>query len=203
MKYLALGDSYTIGELVAAEDNFPNQVKAKMKNAVLPIEELKIVATTGWKTYDLVRAMEIEVVDNDYDFVTLLIGVNNQYNNGKLQEFKTHFAYILDRAIHYAAGKTHRVVVLSIPDWGWTPFNKDRDKSVISADINEYNKIIKSTADLYRCPYINITKSTREHAQDLTYLAKDQLHLSAKEYEIWAGLISETMKMNSFCPVII
>lgn len=202
MRYLALGDSYTIGELVATEDNFPNQIKKILSTATKPISELKLIATTGWKTFDLVRAMEVEELQNDWDYVTVLIGVNNQYNHRPLQEYKNHFTYILDRALYFVNGLSHRVFVVSIPDWGCTPFNVDRSKDEVSKEIDQYNKINKQVTEDYRCNYVEITKESRKRATNPEYLASDQLHLSKKEYEIWATLIAEKMRDNAFCPVI-
>jgi lysophospholipase L1-like esterase len=186
MKILALGDSYTIGEGVSFLHNFPHQIATLLAQNNYIVEELTIVATTGWTTEELIGPMETQIKKNHYDWVTLLIGVNNQYRGRAKQEFDIHFAYILNRAIHFAQGDASKVIVLSIPDWGVTPFNVDRDKEQTSKEINEYNLIKQKHAISGGVHFIDITNSTRVNATNADYLALDGLHPSEKEYAIWA-----------------
>jgi lysophospholipase L1-like esterase len=193
--YLALGDSYTIGEQVPQEDNFPFQTAALLrKNHFLHIDDPKIIATTGWTTDELSEGIKKENIGNTtYDFVTLLIGVNNQYRERDIENYKKEFAQLLIKAILFANGRTGRVFVLSIPDWGVTPFAEGRDRSEIARQINQFNITNRAIALSYKCHYLDITGSTREHGQDESYLTPDKLHYAAKEYKVWA---------EALCPVI-
>ncbi len=190
MKYLALGDSYTIGELVPFEKNFPHQLVSFLKQKNIFIDELKIIAKTGWTTNELIAAMENQIYHHEYDLVTLLIGVNNQYRGRNVEEYEIHFAYLLNRAITFAQGNTSKVIVLSIPDWGLTPFNKDRDAHLVSTEIDAYNKVANAVCKDNQICFIDITESTRANAKDESFLASDLLHPSGKEYAIWANLLN-------------
>ncbi len=190
-KYLALGDSYTIGEQVPASENFPNQLQA-MLNATKPrYTAPHIIAVTGWTTDELAAAIAAEKPAFDHDLVTLLIGVNNQYRQRNAEEYYWQFYALLCQAILYAKSIPENVVVLSIPDWGLTPFNKDRDKVATSSAIDTLNDINREIAGRFGTRYINITDSTRLHADDPYYLAPDLLHYSGHEYKIWAEMISK------------
>lgn len=191
MKYLALGDSYTIGEQVAWEDNFPNQFVTLLKNKGIAISLDKLIATTGWTTDELQHAICSEKPSRDYDLVSLLIGVNNQYRNRSEEEYSDQFYALLCQSILFAQGDPKKVVVLSIPDWGMTPFNKERDVKSVSEAIDKFNTINKQWAAHFHCHYLDITASTRIHAHDKSYLVEDELHYSAKEYALWAGQLVE------------
>jgi lysophospholipase L1-like esterase len=193
MKILSLGDSYTIGEGVLYHQNFPHQIATLLQQQNHQIEELTLVAATGWTTDELIGPMEMQIKKYHYDWVTILIGVNNQYRGRTASEFDVHFAYILNRAIHFAQGNASKVIVLSIPDWGLTPFNTERDKLQTSSEINAYNSIKEKHVNILGAKYINITQSTRQHANDADFLALDGLHPSAKEYAIWAKKCVEIM----------
>jgi len=197
MKYLALGDSYTIGELVSYEDNFPSQTCKMLQAAGHPLSLDKLIAVTGWTTDELNAAIAKEKPGFDYDWVSLLIGVNNQYRGRSLDEYSWQFYALLSQAILFAKGNVKRVVVLSIPDWGLTPFNKKRDKKDTSELIDAFNAENKKWSAHFGCHYIDITESTRVHAQDEDYLTSDGLHLSPKEYEIWANKLSQLILKNS------
>jgi lysophospholipase L1-like esterase len=186
IKYLALGDSYTIGEKVDASLNFPNQLVALSSSLDHPIILDKLIAVTGWTTDELATAIEKERPSFDYDLVTLLIGVNNQYRGRSIDEYAWQFYSLVCQAILCAKAEAKNVIVLSIPDWGLTPFNTERDKDVTSKEIDAFNAINKKTALELGCRYIDITGSTREHAEDLLFLAEDGLHYSEKEYQLWA-----------------
>jgi len=188
--YLALGDSYTIGEQVSVAENFPNQVWKMMNDDSVHFQQPRIIATTGWTTDELEQgikaANETEPLKTTYDFVSLLIGVNNQYRGRSVENYKPEFEELLKKAINYAGGKRERVVVLSIPDWGITPFANGRDREQIAREINAYNTANQQVAEQYHVHYINITSWTREAATDNSLLAADGLHPSAKEYKRWA-----------------
>ena len=195
--YLALGDSYTIGEMVQTQDNFPNQVKKILATANRAIDT-RIIAKTGWTTDELeggiVHANNISEIRPDYDFVSLLVGVNNQYRGRSLDNYRTEFEELLKKAIRFAGNSTERVVVLSIPDWGVTPFAEGQNRAQIAMEIDAYNNVNKDVALLYNIYYIDITPWTREAASDLSLIASDGLHPSAKEYQRWAVKIAGYFK---------
>ena len=196
--YLALGDSYTIGEMLPPPDNFPNQVYLMMKNDTVDFQQPRIVARTGWTTDELemgiAGTIDAEPLRSSYDFVSLLIGVNNQYRGRSVDNYKIEFEALLKKAISYAGNKVERVVVLSIPDWGVTPFANGRDKAQIAREIDAYNSTNKQIADQYNIHYIDITPWTREAANDNSLLASDGLHPSAREYKRWAERIAVLFK---------
>lgn len=192
--YLALGDSYTIGEQVAEQDNFPNQVAAILKKQGVSVNPPAIIAKTGWTTDELQEAIDKSQLKKEYNFVTLLIGVNNQYRGRKVDDYKKEFESLLKQAIHFAGGNTKHVAVLSIPDWGVTPFAHDRNREQIAAEINEYNKANEEIAVKYKVHYIDITPGTRQAAIDTSLLTSDGLHPSGKEYSKWAAAVAEWFK---------
>ncbi len=193
LTYLALGDSYTIGESVALEKNFPHQVVELLRKEKININDPAIVAKTGWTTDELQEQLTRVRLAVPFDFVTLLIGVNNQYRGRSEKEYAQQFEKLLQQAIGYAGDKTDRVIVLSIPDWGVTPFAKDRDKKKIAKEIDAFNAINEKIAKKYKVHYINITAFTREAATDKTLVAEDGLHPSAKDYARWAVKVKEVM----------
>ncbi|MBK7762317.1 MAG: SGNH/GDSL hydrolase family protein [Bacteroidetes bacterium] len=192
MKYLALGDSYTIGEQVDFIDNFPNQLVKLLQEAGIQIQLNQLIAVTGWTTDELAASIAKEKPECNYDLVTLLIGVNNQYRGRSLDEYYWQFYSLLCQAILFAKSKASHVVVLSIPDWGLTPFNTTKDKIQMSTEIDEFNRINAEITQALGCHYFDITTSTRLHANDVHFLAADQLHYSAKEYAIWAEMMYTT-----------
>ncbi|OSZ78055.1 lysophospholipase [Chitinophagaceae bacterium IBVUCB1] len=184
--YLALGDSYTIGEQVPAADNFPHQTVAMLNAQGIKVKEPIIIATTGWTTDELAAAIKERALQDTYSFVTLLIGVNNQYRGRSIDNYKEEYTQLLDTAIRYANGHTQNVFVLSIPDWGVTPFADGRDRAQIAKDIDAYNAACKEITLAHKCHYLDITDSTRKNGTTPAYLAEDGLHPSGKEYKIWA-----------------
>jgi lysophospholipase L1-like esterase len=185
--YLALGDSYTIGEQVIAEENFPHQTISLLnKKFNLQVAEPKIIAVTGWTTDELDVAIKQENIQQTFDFVTLLIGVNNQYRGRDIENYKEEFTDLLNQAITFAKGNPDHVFVLSIPDWGITPFAEGKDRSDIAQKIDQYNNANKVITEAHKCHYLDITASTRKHGTDETFLTPDKLHYSAKEYRQWA-----------------
>jgi lysophospholipase L1-like esterase len=188
--YLALGDSYTIGESVPVYENFPYQTVQLLRRAGHHFHAAEIVAKTGWTTDELQDGIRQTCFQSSYDFVSLLIGVNNQYRSRSVNEYSIDCEKLLQQAIRFANKKSAHVFVMSIPDWSVTPFAKDRDIKKISSEIDAYNEVNKKLADQYNCNYINITPFTREAASDLTLLAADQLHPSGKDYARWAQVLS-------------
>jgi lysophospholipase L1-like esterase len=193
LTYLALGDSYTIGESVPLEKNFPHQVVALLRKKKITINDPAIVAKTGWTTDELQEQLTRVRLAVPFDFVTLLIGVNNQYRGRSEKEYAQQFEELLQQAIGYAGDKANHVIVLSIPDWGVTPFAKDRDRNKIAKEIDAFNAINEKIAKKYKVHYINITPFTREAATDKTLVAEDGLHPSAKDYARWAEKVKEVM----------
>jgi len=195
--YLALGDSYTIGEQVEAKDNFPNQVTATLKEKGILFGAPQIIAQTGWTTDELQAEIKSAKLRTKYDLVTLLIGVNNEYRGRKVDEYIPEFESLLKQAIQFAGNDTDHVIVLSIPDWGVTPFaaarlpdGQGRDKTTIAREIDEYNSANESITKKYNVHYINVTQSSREAATDNSLLASDGLHPSVKEYAKWATKVA-------------
>ncbi len=193
LTYLALGDSYTIGESVLIEKNFPNQVVTLLRKEKININDPAIVAKTGWTTDELQEQLSRVRLAVPFDFVTLLIGVNNQYRVRSAKEYAQQFEELLQQAIGYAGDKANHVIVLSIPDWGVTPFAKDRDRNKIAKEIDAFNAINEKIAKKYKVHYINITAFTREAATDKTLVTEDGLHPSAKDYGRWAEKVKEVM----------
>lgn len=192
--FLSLGDSYTIGESVLPQENFPNQTVKLLKKDGYEFSTPEIIAKTGWTTDELQAAINLHKFLPKYDFVTLLIGVNNQYRGRTVENYKLEFEILLKQAIQFAENKTNHVIILSVPDWGATPFAKGRDRKQIAKEIDEYNAANKMIADKFKVHYINITPGTREAANDNSLLAADGLHPSAKEYQRWADQESAYIK---------
>ncbi|MGC4103125.1 SGNH/GDSL hydrolase family protein [Ferruginibacter sp.] len=189
--YLALGDSYTIGEQVLLSENFPNKT-VQLLNGL--IEAPLIIATTGWTTDELNNAIDAAKISTTYDIVSLLIGVNNQYRGRPIDNFATEFEQLLQRAIGFANHKVDHVFVLSIPDWGVTPFAEGKDRTKIATEIDAYNKVCETYALKAGAHYIDITASQRADGNKVEYLAADKLHPSGKEYHKWAEQLAESIK---------
>jgi len=193
-KYLALGDSYTIGEKVEEKDNFPNQTVALLNQKAKRFESPAIIAKTGWTTDELQNQLSQTRLAIPFDIVTLLIGVNNQYRGRSAEEYAVQFEQLLQQAVGYAGGKTNHVIVLSIPDWGVTPFAHDRDRKKIAQEIDLFNAINKKIAAQYQVHYIDITPFTREAITDLSLVTEDGLHPSGKDYKRWAERVAQRIE---------
>jgi lysophospholipase L1-like esterase len=186
--YLALGDSYTIGESVAESERYPNQLAEALKEKGFFVSSLKNIARTGWTTDELRKGIDAENIENNkYDMVSLLIGVNNQYRNRPVEQYKTEFTNLLNDAIRYANGNKKRVFVVSIPDYAYTPFGGGRE--AISKGIDEYNAANRQITESAGILYINITPISREGLKDPSLVAVDKLHPSAKQYSQWTSLM--------------
>lgn len=186
LTYLALGDSYTIGEQVPYPENFPNQTVQLLRRQKTDITDPVIIATTGWTTDELQAAIREKNITETFSLVSLLIGVNNQYRGRTVDNYTTEFTQLLEQSIHFANGHTNHVFVLSIPDWGVTPFAAEKDHSAIAHEIDVYNKAAEKITLSHKAHFINITDSTRNNGTKQDFLAADGLHPSAKEYTVWA-----------------
>lgn len=193
--YLALGDSYTIGSSVSMQERFPVQTTEKLKAAGVPMNSPEIIARIGWTTADLLHSLNsYPPSQRSYDFVTLLIGVNNQYQRQSQSDYRNQFSGLLARAIVYAGGRRNRVFVLSIPDYSVTAFALNADTARISDEIDAFNNINRELSDQAGVRYLDITPISREGRYDAAMQAADGLHPSGKQYERWAALLWPMMK---------
>ena len=186
--YLALGDSYTIGESVPAESSFPYQLYERLKSNGINVEKPVIIARTGWTTDELQSAIDPEALAAPYDLVTLLIGVNNQYRGRDINNYDIEFTELLQLAIDLAGGESGHVIVISIPDWGVTPFAASRDSEKIEQEIDQYNDINREETQKRGILYVDITPISRQARQNLSLIAEDGLHPSGKMYTAWVEL---------------
>lgn len=193
-KFLALGDSYTIGQGVTAPESFPMQTKNWLAVNNINISAPDIIATTGWTTQDLMDAINTRKPSFDYDAVSLLIGVNDQYQRRDTTGYRVNFSNLLYKAIQLAKGRRERVFVLSIPDYSVTPFARFSDTVLIRKQIDWFNAINKEVTLQNLCKYFDITPSTREAKNDPSLIASDGLHPSGKEYYKWAERLGLMMK---------
>tara|TARA_R110002051_G_scaffold131376_2_gene205265 strand:- start:6162 stop:6818 length:657 start_codon:yes stop_codon:yes gene_type:complete len=182
--YLALGDSYTIGQSVTYNQNFPSQLKDSLeKNITLPITT-EIIAVTGWRTDNLINAINKGTQRKKYDFVTLLIGVNNQYQNRPFIQYENEFPELLKQAVAFAKGNTKKVIVVSIPDYAYTPFGQNSNHpETISSEIDAYNAFAKKISESFGVSFVNITDITRKGLENPNLVASDGLHPSAEAYK--------------------
>lgn len=187
-KFLAIGDSYTIGESVPADERWPHQLVDALKKQGIVFKTPDIIATTGWRTDDLKRAI-IEInPSTDYDLVSLLIGVNNQYQGKSVDSYAPEFEELLQMAIRFAGGDTSKVFVVSIPDYGYTPFGKPKQAEISSA-IDAFNDVNRKITEQYGIRYFYITDISRKGFDDPDLVAKDELHPSGKMYSLWVERI--------------
>jgi lysophospholipase L1-like esterase len=194
LSFLALGDSYTIGEQVLLAGSFPYQVTQLLRKAGKDVAAPEIIAKTGWTTDELSAAIDETVFLKSYDLVSLLIGVNNQYRGRTAEQYKIEFEALLIKAIAFAGNDPVKVFVLSIPDWGVTPFAAGRDAGKIAVEIDAYNQHCKEVAEQYHCTFIDITEDQRAEGNNPEMLAEDGLHPSAKEYAKWADKLAKAIK---------
>ncbi|HMQ80369.1 MAG TPA: SGNH/GDSL hydrolase family protein [Ignavibacteria bacterium] len=185
--YLAVGDSYTIGEMVKENERFPMQLSQRLNSDSIDIAEPLIIAKTGWTTDELLAAIKEKNVKDTFSIVTLLIGVNNQYRGRSSEEYRAELKQLLDIAIKYTGGKNEHVFVLSIPDWGVTPFAEGKDRGKIAAEIDEYNRVKKEECEKLGVKYYDITEISRN--TDPALIASDGLHPSGKMYKMWVDKI--------------
>ncbi|WP_422361606.1 SGNH/GDSL hydrolase family protein [Reichenbachiella sp.] len=193
-KYLALGDSYTIGEAVAADERWPHILQGRLVGDGIKVELPKIIATTGWTTDELQAAIDKEKPAKNYDLVSLLIGVNNQYRGYPIDQYKKEFESLLQQAIAFAQDRADRTFVLSIPDYGVTPFAAEKDPPKIARELDEYNAIAKRICDKYEVAFVDITPGSRRAASEPTLVAEDGLHPSGKMYKEWVDAAYPVVK---------
>lgn len=188
MTFLALGDSYTIGESVAPDARWPNQLTALLSAEGFAMQPLRILATTGWTTSDLLEGIRRARLARPYALVTLQIGVNNQYQGLPAEQYREQFRELLGEAIALAGGQPANVLVMSIPDWGATPFAEGRDRARIGREIDAFNAANREETAGSGARYVDLTDVSRKAATDPGLTARDGLHPSPELYRRWALL---------------
>ncbi|MCB0665565.1 MAG: SGNH/GDSL hydrolase family protein [Saprospiraceae bacterium] len=196
ISYLALGDSYTIGESVGDDERYPVQLTEALRSRGIDMLDPVVIATTGWTTLDLKSAMDnANLEGRTFDLVSLLIGVNDQYQGKIFEEYGPNFRMLLRSAIALAGGNPEKVFVISIPDYAFTPFGQQRNTEKITRELNAYNATNKLIADQYNVSYFDITPISRLGLEDPTLVATDGLHPSAEMYKRWVqSLIDDVYK---------
>lgn len=182
--YLALGDSYTIGQSVEESDRFPVQLVSELTKRKVAFQSPEIIARTGWRTDELITAIAQADLKTQYDLVTLLIGVNNEFQGESSAEFEKDFKELCKSSIRLAGGMKNAVYVLSIPDYGYTPFGR-RNQEQVSIRINEYNEIVRAVSKSFGIQFIDITTISRKGLKETELVAIDGLHPSGKMYAEW------------------
>ncbi len=197
IKYLALGDSYTYGEKVAPIYSFPYQLTQSLRKQNLQVNAPEIVAMTAWTTTDLLKHLSEYQLAPSYDICTLLIGVNNQYRGLDLSIFKKEYDQIVKIALDKVEQNSNRCILINIPDWGLTPYNKEKNKSEVSREIDTYNKLIYEKSQEIDCKYVDICSLSRQHADNSEYLVDDGLHPSEKAYSEWTKkILTQTLNLG-------
>jgi lysophospholipase L1-like esterase len=189
ISYLALGDSYTIGQSVSASERYPVILSEELKKNNIEVAGPEIIATTGWTTANLKNGIvNTGISGNEYDLVSLLIGVNNYYQGRSLEEYKVQFKELLLMSVDFAGGNKNKVFVVSIPDYGYTPFGQS-NQAVISAGVDQFNAANKHITDSIGVAYFDITPISRNGLSDPALVANDGLHPSGKMYQQWVDLM--------------
>jgi lysophospholipase L1-like esterase len=199
MRYLALGDSYTVGEGAGERASFADQIEEGRRSTVngqrKPVDRrpstVDRIATTGWTTGELLAAIRAAPPTGVYDLVSLCIGVNNQYRGLPIEEYRREFSELLALAIGFAGGAPRQVVVLSIPDWGVTPFAEGRDRAAIGEAIDAFNRAAKAETRQRGAHWVDVTGDSRRHPDDVV---EDGLHPSAQAYARWARLVADQLQ---------
>lgn len=186
LPFLSLGDSYTIGESVAESDRWSVQLAGLLRSRNVNLQTPTIIAQTGWTTDELLAAIDASGNQQQYDVVSLLIGVNNQYRGKGKEQYRTEFRALLQTAVRYAKNRPSRVVVLSIPDWGSSPFAVNRDRVTIASQIDEFNAVAREECRKAGIAFVDITPITRTATADASQFASDGLHYSGKQMKLWA-----------------
>ncbi len=189
IKILALGDSYTVGEGVDKDKSWPCMLAYKLDQRNILVEDLKIIARTGWTSSNLINAVLSSRLKQKYDIVTLLIGVNDQFQGLSQDSYASNFRILLNKAIDFAGGNTKRVIVISIPDYGVTPFGKRYGQSKVGKETDNFNLINREISVSMGVQYVNVTEISRRALNEPTLLAQDGLHPSQEMYSQWVGLI--------------
>lgn len=188
MRFLALGDSYTIGEAVSEPERWPLQLAERLKRDGLAIDSTEIIATTGWTTDELRDGIAAAAPAGPYDLVSLLIGVNDQYRGHPIEEYRERFRELLGTATVLAGGRPGHVLVLSIPDWGVTPFAEGRDRTRVGREIDAFNAVNRDETAMAGARYVDVTAVSRRAATEPRMLADDGLHPSGVMYGAWTEL---------------
>ncbi|HCT55233.1 MAG TPA: lysophospholipase [Balneola sp.] len=195
ISYLALGDSYTIGESVPEDERWPVILSNELSESGIEVNDPLIIAKTGWTTDELQNAIKEQNPANDYDLVSLLIGVNNQYRGYPIDQYKKEFKQLLLQAVSFANGDTTRVFVVSIPNYGVTPFGMEKGEEKTRQELLVYDAIADSISSEMNIPFINITPISEKAKEDSTYIASDHLHPSGKQYKEWVEHILPDVEM--------
>ena len=186
LTYLALGDSYTIGQSVSEAERWPVLFSKTMSESGLKLAEPDIIAKTGWTTANLLSNVSSVNAEKPYDLVSLLIGVNNQYQGLGLEQYRSEFARLLQKSISFAGGKSNRVFVLSIPDWGSTPAGSS-GRELIGKEIDQYNEVAREECAKEKILFIDITPTSKKALTDISLVATDGLHYSGKMHQLWVN----------------
>lgn len=189
--FLALGDSYTVGEGVSYEESWPSQFVDYAMERGIDFKNPELIAQTGWKTYDLLNAIKSSNLSVKYDFISLLIGVNNQFNSRPLSEFEDDLNEILTE-INYLKKGDSKVIVISIPDWGYSPYGSNYDRERISDEIDQFNNILKKISEQNNLNFVDVTQISRLAIKEPNLIAKDNLHPSELMYSEWVKKIYES-----------
>ena len=184
VRFLALGDSYTIGQSVPEEERWPEQLAVILNEQGFDTQ-VTIIARTGWTTDDLLAGMSAQLVQEEYDLVSLLIGVNDQYRGGAPEDYRPRFRELLEQAIALAGNDPQNVIVLSIPDWEVTPFANQMSRSTRMFSVDAFNKVNSQEAQAYGTRYVDITPISRRVIEEKELLALDGLHPSGVMYALW------------------
>ena len=193
-RYLALGDSYTIGQSVAESERYPRQLQDSLYKYGIAITDLTIIARTGWTTYDLLNAIQAAPPAGTYDLVTLLIGVNNQYQGLSLSKYSNEFTSLLEKSMQNAGNDKNKVVVISIPDYSVVPFANYYDTAQIRTQLEAFNKVNKDITAQYGIKYVDVFALSQEAKYNKSLVANDSLHFSGKEYAKWTHLLVQEAK---------
>jgi len=194
IRYLALGDSYTIGESVPADKNYPNLLVTALRAENLDMENAQIIAKTGWTTDELNAAIQAANPDTTFQLVSLLIGVNNQFRGRTKEDYAPEFEDLLQQAIRFAGGNRSKVFVVSIPDYAYTPYGQGHEPDSIREGIDDFNAVNRTITEKYQIAYFDITPISREGVEDPSLVATDKLHPSGAQYARWVELMVEDVQ---------
>jgi len=192
---LALGDSYTIGQSVEESERWPVQLAQELNASGIQIDSVEIIAQTGWRTDQLFEAIRSKNITPPYELVSLLIGVNNQFQGQTAEEFRSEFVALLETAVELTGNDKDRVFVLSIPDWGVTPFGALFDPAETSLQIDQFNAVVQLETQKKDILFFDITAISRQALEDSTLIASDGLHPSGKMYRLWVENLLPTLSI--------
>lgn len=186
LKYLALGDSYTIGTAIGVDSSYSAQLRDSLLSGDSTIDSIyyEVIATNGWTTRDLINGISGREPASDFDVVTMLIGVNNQYQGRSVSQYKSEFTQLLKQAIGFAGGDTNKVLIVSIPDWSVSPAGAG-NRAAVGLKIDEFNAAQKSVCDSLQVTYVDITEISRTGLNRSDLIASDGLHFSTKMQSLW------------------